>query len=132
MKGILKIFNPDDLSIIRTFEDIFCSSINNIIQIDKNRIAVGGEHRIRIINIEKLKLEKIIVCKKLVTSLILLKDNTFLAGENDSALRQYDIETCSYIGEIANSCLNAPISLSQINDQFIISANIDSANFWQY
>ena len=131
-KGILKIFNPDDLSIIRTFEDIFCSSINNIIQIDKNRIAVGGEHRIRIINIEKLKLEKIIVCKKLVTALILLKDNTFLAGEDDSALRQYDIETCSYIGEIVKSCLKYPVCLSQINDQFIISANVDSANFWQY
>ena len=131
-KGILKIFNPDNLSIIRTFEDIYSSSIHNIIQIDKNRVAVGGEKRIKIINIEKLKLEKIIVCQKIVSTLILLKDNTFLAGEDDGALRQYDIETCSCVGEIAHSCSIGPLSLSQINSQFIISANIDSANFWKY
>ena len=131
-RGFLKFYKPDDLSLIHTLEKIYCSCYNNIIQIDKNRIAIGGVERIRIVNIEIFKLEKIIVCKSLLTSLILLKDNTLLTGENDSSLRQYDIETCSYIGEIANSCIEVPICLSQINEQFIISANVDSANFWQY
>ena len=132
MKGILKFYNPDDLSVIHILKNIFCSCINNIIQIDKNRIAIAGDVRIRIVNIEKFKLEKIIVCESLITSIILLKDNTFLTGENDSGLRQYDIETCSYIGEITNSCLECPFCLLQINDEIIISANIDSANIWQY
>ena len=132
LEGDLKFYKPEDLSLIHNLEEIYCSFFNNIIQIDKNRIAIGGVERIRIVNIEKFKLEKIIVCKFFVKSLILLKDNTLLTGEDDSGLRQYDIETCSYIGEIANSCKEESICLSQINDQFIISANIDSANFWQY
>ncbi len=132
MKGILKFYNPDDLSVIHILKNIFCSCVNNIIEIEKNRIAIAGDVRIRIVNIEKFKLEKIIVCESLITSIILLKDNTFLTGENDTGLRQYDIETCSYIGEITNSCLEFPFCLLQINDEIIISANIDSANIWQY
>ena len=131
-RGILKFYKPDDLSVIHILKNIFCSCINNIIQIDKNRIAIAGEVRIRIVNIEKFKLEKIIVCEGLITSILLLKDNTFLTGTTDSALRQYDIETCSYIGEITNSCIEYPICLLQINDEIIISANVDSANIWQY
>ena len=126
-----------DLSIYQCttiINKVECCYKNSMIEIDNQRIVVGGLNKITIINTDKYMIEHIIQNDKLdyVYSLMKLRNGNILCGCEYGIMCIYDIhkESFLFINEAkSNNC--DILDLFQINEhQFISSANVIKK--WNY
>ena len=108
------------------------SSLNGIIEIYNNRIAVGSKRKIFIINMNVFQLEFYIPVDSVVSSLYLLNDNTLLVAQNNLTLSQYDINTKKCLGVIKDASPYFILSSCQISNKFIITASFTYCIFWEF
>ena len=130
--GSLRLYNQEDLSIKKELKEIRCSSMNGLIEVKNDRIAIGSSSKIYVVNSITFKLEKIIVNDNTVTSLCLLYDNSLLVSEDDKSLKQYNFDTCELLGSIENANPSLTISCIQINNKNILTAHLEGCNVWEY
>ena len=130
--GSLRLYNQEDLSIKKELKEIRCSSMNGLIEVKNDRIAIGSGGKIYVVNSITFKLEKIIVNDNIVTSLCLLYDNSLLVSEDDKSLKQYNFDTCELLGSIENANPSLTISCIQINNKYILTAHLEGCNVWEY
>ena len=90
--GSLILYNQEDLSIKKELKEIRCSSLNGLIEVKNDRIAIGSSSKIYVVNSITFKLEKIIVNDNIVTSLCLLYDNSLLVSEDDKSLKPFELK----------------------------------------
>ena len=131
-KGSLRLYNQKDLTVIKELNNIYCTSMDALIEVKNDRIAIGGNKQIYVVNSNNFKLEKICITEDIVTSLSLLYDNTLLVCELDKSLKQYDFDSCALLGTIENAHYSFSISCVQINQKYIVNASFVGYNIWEY
>ena len=115
--------------------NVSCSLSNSILQIDNNRIIVGGSNVITIVNISINIIEQQIIDENLnfVYSLIQLRDGNVICGFLNGEICLYDINlnTFSYKDEPIHD--NSVSYLLNINKHTFISCSFDKTiKVWEY
>lgn len=84
------------------FKGVGCYSANNIVQIDSERLCIGDDNSIYIINIATNKIEKEIQNKKFdfIFSMMLLTENILLLGINCGDIIYVDLSNDSVVESI--------------------------------
>ena len=108
--------------------DAYCYNVNSIIEIDKNRVIVGGDLEIIIVDIFNDKIEKIIKNNKIenVGSLLKLRDGNILCGCEYGLICLIDIKMNSVIFKEDKIHNNIVYCLINLNQHQIISCSWDS------
>ena len=131
-KGSLIFYNPDNLAKIKHINNIKCSSMNSLIEITGNRIAIGTNRIIFIVKTEKMIIEKRIGIERSVVSMNLLFDNTLIISDDDYSIHQYNIDNCVNLASIIHAHDSYIICMSQINNKTLITGSLNTANFWEF
>ena len=127
----LRTYDVNTLKKKKELSEVNSSSLNGIIEIYNNRIAVGSKRKIFIINMNAFELEFYIPVDSVVSSLYLLNDNTLLVAQNNLTLSQYDINTKECLGCIKDASPYFILSSCQIS-KFIITACFTYCIFWEF
>ena len=128
----LRTYDVNTLIKKKELSEVNSSSLNGIIEIYNNRIAVGSKRKIFIINMNVFQLEFYIPVDSVVSSLYLLNDNTLLVAQNNLTLSQYDINTKKCLGVIKDASPYFILSSCQISNKFIITASFTYCIFWEF
>ena len=119
---------------MKIINDVYCYDNNSLLEIDNNRIIVGGYKVITIVNISNDIIEHQIENDKLyrVDSFLKLRDGNILCGCEDGLICLYDIKlnTLSFREEKIH---NVPVyCLLNINKNQFISSNSYEIKVWEY
>ena len=134
-KSTLRKWNLLTYQCITIMTDFYCYCSNGLLQIDNNRIIVGGRGVITIVNIFNDIIEQEIQNSELdiVSSFLQLRDGNILSGCSDGAIYLYNIKfnTLLYSDDkIHNSYVTC---LLKLNDYKFISCSRDNTiKIWEY
>ena len=131
-KGTLIFYNPDNLDEIKHINNIRCSSMNSLIEIPNNRIAIGTNRIIFIVKTEKMIIEKRIGIERSVISMNLLFDNTLIISDDEYSIHQYNIDNCVNLASIIHAHDSYILCMTQINIKTLITGSLNTANFWEF
>ena len=131
-KGTLIFYNPDNLDEIKHINNIRCSSMNSLIEIPNNRIAIGTNRIIFIVKTEKMIIEKRIGIERSVISMNLLFDNTLIISDDEYSIHQYNIDNCVNLASIIHAHDSYILCMRQINSKTLITGSLNTANFWEF
>ena len=86
--GMMKIWtmneNNDAVVGVESITNVFCYCMNSLVEIDDNKVAVGGYKIIKIVNINKKQIELKIECHKyLISSVSVLNDGSIVSASED-------------------------------------------------
>ena len=119
---------------MKIINNVECINNNSILEIDNNRIIVGGYNVITIVNISNDIIEHQIKNDKLnrVWSLIQLRDGNILCGCEDGLICLYDIKlnTLSFRKEKIHN--ESVYCLLNINKYQFISSSSKEIKVWEY
>ena len=127
----LRTYDINTLERKKKLKDVNCSSLNSLIEINDNKIVIGGNSKIFIVNMNCFEVEYYINVDGVVSSLYLLNDNTLLFGQDNLKLGQYDIDNKKCLGFIENANPCFIISSCQISNKYIITASFIQCIFWE-
>ena len=119
---------------VKIIDNVWCYDNNSILEIDNNRIIVGGNRVITIVNISNDIIEHQIENDKLyfVFSLIQLRDGNILCGCWNGLICLYDIKlnTLSFREEKIHN--GRVCCLLNINQYQFISSSFGEIKVWEY
>ena len=131
----LRLWNMTTYQCVTVFEGVQCCSTNSLYQIDKDRVIVGGEKTLCILNIDKCIIEKTLIDKSLcaVYCFLKLRDNkTVLCGCYYGKFCFYDMNTEHYT-ITKNNHKNSISDLLWIDDNTFLSCSWDNnIKVWKY
>lgn len=119
-----------------TITEVDCGYHNSIIQIDDNRVVIGGTDKITIVNVKYFYIQKIIDESSLyyVDSVVYLGNELILCGNNEGGLVLIDIETeeSKKIQKVQNSTSDI-FGLVCIDDNKFMSGSWNrTIKLWSY
>ena len=110
-----------------------CFNNNSILEINNNRIVVGGVDEVTIINTSKYVIEQKVDNDKLndISSLMILRDGNILCGCKQGIMCIYDIKKKYIIqNKIEKDDINAFLRIDE--RQFISCSNGRYIRVWEY
>ena len=92
--SIIRIWKLTDYNLEAKIEGISCSWPNSIIELEENKIMVGGEKKITILNLEKYEIEKVIENGELgkVYALMIVRPDIIICGSSNGTLGIFNKE----------------------------------------
>lgn len=142
-KEILLSFSEDKVIIIWNLFTYQCETIiteiippksNGLIQIEENKVLIGGKNKIIELDILNLKInEKIIINEtKCICSFLILRDGNILCGCQEGEIVIINIHAWSYqlIKDCHNSFINDIINID--NYKFISCSSDGTIKIWNY
>jgi len=85
--------NNDVVLDVESMTNVFCYCMNSLVEIDDNKVALGGYNVIKIVNINKKQIELKIECHKyLISSVSVLNDGSIVSASEDGnicVLKEY-------------------------------------------
>ena len=128
----LRTYDVNTLTKKKELSNVYCSSLNSLIEINNNRIAIGSYEKIFIVNMNDFQIENFIRIDSVITSLYLLNDNTLLVSKENLELAQYDMENMTILGSIKKATPIFIISSCQISNKYIVTASFTFCHFWEF
>ena len=143
--GILKIWTLDliktkddkyeyDLRKQETMHEVFCHCINSLIEIDDNKVAVGGYKIIRIVNINTKQIVLNIDChNSLISALILMNDGCIAAASEEGNITIINRINYNFLKYIESAHDLIIFSLCCLDNNNLVSASKDGViKVWDY
>ena len=135
--GKLKIWDLDENYIIKKVETIsncFCYSINSLIEIKNNRVAVGGYKCIRVINLNYLQIESEIICHGcLISSIAYLNEKYIISASEEGNIKIFSEVNYSIVKKIDNAHEMIIYSMCSLDDNTICTTAKDGTiKVWTY
>ena len=130
----LRVWNTHTYDYEKIIMKVQCCYRNGLIEINNNRLCVGGQNRISIINLIQYSIEKIITDESLGFILCFeIIDTNMLCGTEKGKL--YKVDLLTFEGMIVNEKAhhNHISSIQKINDRLIASGSWDkNIRLWSY
>ena len=129
----LRIWNLSTYQCIGIVTKVYCYYKNSMIEIEDNKVIVGGVGELAIVNIEKCIIEKRIESKqmKVVLSLIMLKDNNIICGSDEGFLHLFDKNSHTIMTNSIKAHTRSINSLVNIDEHHFISCS-NEIKIWKY
>ena len=132
--GILCFWNLKNYQCITIINTVFCSWVNSLYRIDKNRVIVSGKNQFTIVNIDKCAIENRVIDNSFgfVNCYLKLRDNKTILCGCDNLLCFYDINTQHY-SMIQGDDKKGISDLLYIDENTFISCSFDKTiRIWKY
>ena len=133
--GNLRLWNMSTYQCVTIINGVYCTSPNSLYRLDKDRLIVGGEESVTIVNIDKCVIETIIKDESIRSVYCFLKlrdDNTIVIGSSKATLCFYDMNTEQCKAIEANNDEEI-YDLLSIDDSTFLSCSLSNKiQVWKY
>lgn len=131
----LRFWNISTYQCITIITNVFCLTPKCLIQIDNNKIAVGGQKTLALINLDAFAIEEMFIHEEVIffLSLLQLRDGNILCGCDNGILYIYDREHHRMLPDKIEDYAEDIAELLRVNDhQFFGCTRTYEIKLWEY